>query len=111
MSVPTPSDASVRGRYCDGVYLQTGHTTEGEDFDRWLAQHDAIVEFRALQKTRLEMRPEASAEAERRWPTGSTQGSRWDGVTIDGERALLLQRNAFVAGFLWSRTMGEEGKL
>lgn len=40
MTTPTPDTATVRGRYCDGTYLQTGHTTEGEDFDRWLAEHD-----------------------------------------------------------------------
>lgn len=33
-----PSDDQVRGRYCDGTYLQTGHTTEGDDFDAWLAR-------------------------------------------------------------------------
>lgn len=33
-----PSDEQVRGRYCDGTYVQTGHTTEGEDFDAWLAR-------------------------------------------------------------------------
>ena len=33
-----PSDDQVRGRYCDGTYVQTGHTTEGEDFDAWLAR-------------------------------------------------------------------------
>ena len=33
-----PSDEQVRGRYCDGTYAQTGHTTEGEDFDAWLAR-------------------------------------------------------------------------
>ena len=47
-----PSDEQVRGRYCDGTYAQTGHTTEGEDFDAWLARvrRDAaravLVEFR-----------------------------------------------------------------
>jgi hypothetical protein len=44
----TPTDGMVRGRYCDGVYMQTGHTTEGEDFDRWLAQHDRKVAAAAL---------------------------------------------------------------
>lgn len=43
MSSPILSDAQVRGRYCDGVYLQTGRLTDGEDFDRWLAEHDARV--------------------------------------------------------------------
>lgn len=48
MSAPTPSTDVVRGRYCDGVYVQTGHTTEGEDFDRWLTQHDRQVAVNAL---------------------------------------------------------------
>ena len=33
-----PSDDQVRGRYCDGTYLQTGRTIEGDDFDAWLAR-------------------------------------------------------------------------
>lgn len=33
-----PSDDEVRGRYCDGTYTQTGHTTEGGEFDAWLAR-------------------------------------------------------------------------
>lgn len=26
----------VRGRYCDGTYVQTGRTTDGNEFDDWL---------------------------------------------------------------------------
>lgn len=26
----------VRGRYCDGTYIQTGRTTDGDEFDDWL---------------------------------------------------------------------------
>ena len=44
----------------------------------------------------------AEEEAGRRWPEGSIRGSRWDGVTIDGERSLLVQRVAFVAGAKWA---------
>ena len=33
-----PTEGQARGRYCDGTYLQTGHTTEGDDFDAWLAR-------------------------------------------------------------------------
>ena len=33
-----PGDDQVRGRYCDGTYRQTGRTTEGDDFDAWLAR-------------------------------------------------------------------------
>ena len=43
MTAPAPDTATVRGRYCDGLYLQTGHTTDGQDFDRWLAEHDREV--------------------------------------------------------------------
>ena len=31
-----PTDDQVRGRYCDGTYVQTGHTAEGDEFDAWL---------------------------------------------------------------------------
>lgn len=49
-----PSDDQVRGRYCDGTYLQTGRTTDGGDFDAWLARvkrdaweegYDAAADF------------------------------------------------------------------
>lgn len=46
-SVPL-SDAAVRGRYCDGVYVRTGRTTSGGDFNRWLTQHDRKVAVNAL---------------------------------------------------------------
>ena len=26
----------IRGRYCDGTYVQTGRTTDGDEFDDWL---------------------------------------------------------------------------
>lgn len=26
----------ARGRYCDGTYVQTRHTTDGDEFDDWL---------------------------------------------------------------------------
>ena len=31
------SDDTVRGRYCDGTHAQTGHTTDGAEYDTWLA--------------------------------------------------------------------------
>ena len=31
----------IRGRYCDGTYVQTGRTTDGDEFDDWL---DAMME-------------------------------------------------------------------
>ena len=27
---------SARGLYCDGTYIQTGRTTDGDEFDDWL---------------------------------------------------------------------------
>lgn len=51
---------------------------------------------------RLGMLSVAEEEADRRWPEGSIRGSRWDGITIDGERSLLVQRAAFVAGAKWA---------
>ena len=32
------SDDQVRGRYCDGTHRQTGHTTDGDEFDAWLSR-------------------------------------------------------------------------
>ena len=62
MTAPTPSDAEVRGRYCDGVYLQTGHRTEGEDSDRWLTRHDA--EIRRAEQQQQQQQEEAEEEAD-----------------------------------------------
>lgn len=45
-----PSDDQVRGRYCDGTYLQTGRTTEGGDFDAWLARVRRDAKAEALQE-------------------------------------------------------------
>lgn len=42
-------DKTVRGRYCDGAYVQTGLPTDGDDYDEWLAEHDRIVALKALQ--------------------------------------------------------------
>jgi hypothetical protein len=39
----------VRGRYCDGAYVQTGLPADGDDYDEWLAEHDRIVALKALQ--------------------------------------------------------------
>ena len=47
-----PSDDQVRGRYCDGTYLQTGRTTEGGDFDAWLARVRRDAKAEALQEMR-----------------------------------------------------------
>lgn len=43
-------DETVRGRYCDGVYVQTGLPSSGVDYDEWLAEHDRIVVLKALQE-------------------------------------------------------------
>lgn len=42
-------DETVRGRYCDGAYVQTGLPADGDDYDEWLAEHDRIVALKALQ--------------------------------------------------------------
>lgn len=55
ISLPTGSqvrpldDETVRGRYCDGAYVQTGLPSDGNDYDEWLAEHDRIVALKALQ--------------------------------------------------------------
>ena len=41
-------DETVRGRYCDGAYVQTGLPADGKDYDEWLAEHDRIVVLKAL---------------------------------------------------------------
>lgn len=42
-------DETVRGRYCDGAYVQTGLPADGNDYDEWLAEHDRIVALKAIQ--------------------------------------------------------------
>lgn len=42
-------DETVRGRYCDGAYVQTGLPDDGAAYDAWLAGHDRIVALNALQ--------------------------------------------------------------
>lgn len=44
-----PDDETVRGRYCDGTYVQTGLPDDGAAYDAWLAEHDRIVVLNALQ--------------------------------------------------------------
>lgn len=41
-------DETVRGRYCDGAYVQTGLPADEKDYDEWLAEHDRIVALKAL---------------------------------------------------------------
>lgn len=41
-------DETVRGRYCDGAYVQTGLPDDGSAYDAWLAEHDRIVALNAL---------------------------------------------------------------
>lgn len=43
-------DETVRGRYCDGAYVQTGLPADEKDYDEWLAEHDRIVALKALQE-------------------------------------------------------------
>ncbi|WP_334121880.1 hypothetical protein [Glutamicibacter sp.] len=42
------SDDTVRGRYCDGTHAQTGHTTDGAEYDTWLARVKAEAKAEAL---------------------------------------------------------------
>lgn len=42
-------DETVRGRYCDGAYVQKGLPDDGADYDAWLAEHDRIIALKALQ--------------------------------------------------------------
>ncbi|WP_190264849.1 hypothetical protein [Glutamicibacter nicotianae] len=44
------SDDTVRGRYCDGTHAQTGHTTDGAEYDTWLAGVKAEAKAEALQE-------------------------------------------------------------
>lgn len=59
-----PGDDQVRGRYCDGAYRQTGHTTDGGDFDAWLARvrRDAAREALDGAADQLNNLAEAAAE-------------------------------------------------
>lgn len=41
-------DETVRGRYCDGTYVQTGLPDDGAAYDAWLAEHDRTVVLKAL---------------------------------------------------------------
>lgn len=44
------SDNTVRGRYCDGTHAQTGHTTDGAEYDTWLAGVKAEAKREALEE-------------------------------------------------------------
>ena len=57
-----PSDEQVRGRYCDGTYAQTGHTTEGEDFDAWLARVRRDAEAAVLREAAEYMNDDQDAQ-------------------------------------------------
>lgn len=48
-------DDTVRGRYCDGTYMQTGHTTDGEEYDAWLAQVRTEAKAEALNEMAKEL--------------------------------------------------------
>lgn len=62
MSEHVPDTGRIRGRYCDGAYLQTGYVTDGGEFDRWLAAHDAKVTAQALNSLANEWREAYSAD-------------------------------------------------
>ena len=44
------SNDTVRGRYCDGTHAQTGHTTDGAEYDTWLAGVKAEAKAEALEE-------------------------------------------------------------
>ena len=48
-------DDTVRGRYCDGTHVQTGRTTDGEEYDAWLAQVRAEAKAEALEEAASEI--------------------------------------------------------
>lgn len=50
MSDHTPSLDQVRGRYCDGTLVQTGHVTDGHEFDRMIAKVRAEAKQEALRE-------------------------------------------------------------
>lgn len=49
------SDDTVRGRYCDGTHVQTGHTTDGAEYDTWLAGVKAEAKAEALKEAASEL--------------------------------------------------------
>ena len=63
-----PSDDQVRGRYCDGTYVQTGHTTEGNEFDAWLARvrRDAAREALDQAEARIKAVEDLCDDADKR---------------------------------------------
>ena len=69
-----PSDDQVRGRYCDGTYTQTGHTTEGDDFDAWLARVRRYAAREALDGLAAEAR-EGIVNRETTWGHGQSIAS------------------------------------
>ena len=71
-----PSDEQVRGRYCDGTYVQTGHTTEGEGFDAWFARVRRDAAREALDGLAREAAgvAEASNEHTNPWVSRVVQG-------------------------------------
>ena len=56
-----PTDDQVRGRYCDGAYVQTGHTAEGDEFDAWLDRVKRDAAREALRNVEVQLVGELSA--------------------------------------------------
>lgn len=92
MSDYTPSLDQVRGRYCDGTLVQTGHVTDGHEFDRMIA------------KVRAEAKQEALREAADKFQIGD-----WFNV-IQGNARVKIGNGQRVTDWLRNRaaTMEQE---
>lgn len=73
MSNYTPSLDQVRGRYCDGTTVQTGHVTDGHEFDRAIAKVRAEAKAEAL----LEAVSALNEVVEEAAAHGITNGLAW----------------------------------
>lgn len=47
---PAIDDETVRERFRDGTYVQTGLATDGTEYDEWLKGHDRLVALKAYKE-------------------------------------------------------------